>query len=117
MHFHAEHSLFFKRQGQLWRPALSLGLTLCVLLVNAGASSTVLSLSGSGVGALLLLNAYVRGHRRVEPALAWTLVLVVSVLLGGFALGGDLSLFTEAAARISCGVLWILWLGTQLDWS
>ena len=72
----------------------------------------MVSLSGSGVAVLLLLNGYFRGHRRFEPALTWTLALVVCVFLGGFLLKGDFSSLAEVAARISCGVLWILWLGT-----
>lgn len=117
MHFHAEHSLFFDRRQPLWRSAASFALTVSVLIVNVGASNTALSLVGSGIAALLLTASYARGHQRMEPALAWTLVLVASVLLGGVALGGNLSLFMEAAARICCGVLWVLWLGTQLDWA
>ena len=117
MHFHAEHSLFFEQRQELWRPALCFGLTTCVLVVNVGASNTVVSLVGSAFGFLLLLNSHLGGRRRMEPALAWTLALVVCVALGSVALGGDLSRFSEAAARVLCGVLWVLWLGTQLDWS
>ena len=108
---------FFERRQQLWRPALAFGTTLLVLILNVGADQTIVSLTGSGVAMLLLLNAYVRGHQRMEPALAWTVVLIASVVLCGFMLGGDPNLLTKAAARISCGVLWILWLGTQLDWA
>jgi cobalt/nickel transport system ATP-binding protein len=117
MHFHAEHSLFFEQRQSLWRPVLSLCLTVGVVIVNAGAGSTALSMIGASIAALLLVFAYVGGQRRMEPALAWTLALVVSALLGSVALGGDLDRFTEAAARISCGVLWVLWLGTQMDWA
>ena len=117
MHFHAEHSLFFERRHSLWRPVLSLVLTAFVLLVNVGMSDMMVSLTAAGVAMLLLVDAYVRGHHRLDPALTWTLALVVSVLLSGFALGGDLTHFTEVAVRIACGVLWVLWLGTQMDWS
>lgn len=117
MHFHAEHSLFFESRRPLWKAGLSLTLTLGVLIVNAMASDITVSAIGSGVGALLLLIAYARGHQRIEPALAWTTLLIIFTLLGGVALRGDVMLFTEAATRISCGVLWILWLGTQMDWA
>ena len=60
--------------------------------------------------------AYLRGHRRLAPALLWTVALVIFALLAGVALSGDLAHLLDAAARISCGVLWVLWLGTQLDW-
>lgn len=117
MHFHAEHPLFFERRRSLWQAAASLTLTVCVLILNAGTSNQALSLFGSGVGSLLLLVAYVRGQRRLEPALAWMLALAVCALLGGVALSLDMEAFAKTATRISCGVIWVLWLGTQLDWT
>ena len=89
MSFHAEHSLFFEHRQSLGQARLSLGLTLCVLILNAGASSTRVSLIGSGIGILLLIYAYLRGHRRIESALVWTLALIVFVVLGGVALNGN----------------------------
>ncbi len=117
MHFDAEHALFFERRQPLWRSAMSLAVTVCVLVINAGVSNTMMSLTGTGVGALLLLIAYTQGHRRIEPALAWTLALVTFALLGGLALNFNSDALFQAAARISCGIFWILWLGTQLDWA
>ena len=117
MHFHADHTLFFEERQNLWRPTLSLGITLCALITNAGASDTTVSVVGSAVAGVLLLMAYASGHRRMEPALTWTLALIVSAVLCGVALGGDVDRFIEAAARVGCGVMWVLWLGTQLDWS
>ncbi|MEN0061185.1 MAG: ABC transporter ATP-binding protein [Myxococcota bacterium] len=117
MHFHADHSLFFERRQPLWRAATSLALTACVLIVNAGATSLVVSVVGAGTGALLLVVARLRGHRRIEPVLAWTLALVALALLGGVALSGDLTRVAETAARILCGVIWVFWLGTQVDWA
>jgi len=117
MHLHAEHDLFFERRQNLQRPALSLVLTLLVLIVNAGANSILVSLVGSGVGLFLLFVTRLSGHRRMEPAILWTVFLVGFALLGSAALGGDVDRFIEVAARISCGMLWILWLGTQTDWA
>ncbi len=117
MHFHADHSLFFERRQPVWRAGLSLGVTLLVLAVNAGANSAAISVGGSLIGALLLMKAYVGGHRRVEPALAWTIALVVCVLLGSAALQVDFQVFAEVAARVLCGVIWVLWLGSQMDWA
>ncbi len=115
MHFHAEHQLFFTERRPLWQAALSLVLTIAILLINASASLKV-SLLGAGIGFLLLLVAYARGHKRIEPAFAWTLALVVVALLGGAFLRLEVEAFFETAAHIVCGVIWILWLGTQLDW-
>ena len=117
MHFHADHTLFFKAPRSLWRAALALGLTLCVVTVNAAAQSTSVSLVGSGVGVFLLLLAHLRGHGRLEPLAAWTITLVAIALVAGAALGGDHAALSKTTSRIACGVIWVLWLGTQLDWA
>lgn len=117
MHLSAEHSLFFEQRRPLWLAGSSLALTACVLIVNAGARSITTSLVGAGIGGLLLVAAHTHGHRRVGPAFAWVLVLVVLVLVGGFALSGDTATALEAGTRVACGVVWVLWLGTQVDWA
>lgn len=115
MHFHAEHTLFFKRRKPLWQAASSLVLTLCVLLVNASANLEI-SLVGAGIGVLLLCVAHLSGNNRFEPAFAWAFFLVVMALLGGAFLSLKIDIFINTAARILCGVIWVLWLGTQMDW-
>ena len=117
MHLHAEHSLFFERRQPLWVAAWGVALTGSVLIVNAGARSTTLSLIGSGIGAVLLLFASARGRRRIEPALAWTLALVALALLGGVALASNADAIVRTGVRVLCGVIWVLWLGTQVDWA
>ncbi len=117
MHFHGEHNLFFERRQPLWRTASCLALTICVLLLNAAASSSLVSFVGAGVGILLLFVGYMRGHRRIEPAVAWTLSLVACALLGGVALSLNKEAVVETTARVACGIVWILWLGTELDWA
>ena len=117
MHLHAEHSLFFERRQPLWVAALGIALTSSVLIVNAGARSTTLSLIGSGIGAVLLLFAHARGHRRIKPALAWILAIVALALLGGVALDSNADVIVQTSVRVLCGTIWILWLGTQVDWA
>ena len=117
MHLDAEHSLFFERRPSVRIAASSLALTISVLVVNAGARSTTVSLAGAGVGALLLVVARFRGRRRVEPAAAWALAIVVAILLGGVALSRNAAGAIEAGTRVLCGVVWILWVGTQVDWA
>ena len=117
MHFDAEHPLFFERRQPLRRAASSLALAICVLIVNAGAGSTTVSLVGTGVGVLLLVVARNRGQRRIEPALGWAVALVAIVLLGGFVLSPDGAAAVEAGSRVLCGVVWVLWIGTQIDWA
>ena len=116
MHLHAEHSLFFERRQPVWAAALGIALTGSVLIVNSGTRSTTLSLIGSGIGAVLLLLASARGRRRIEPVLAWTLALVALALLGGVALDSNADVIVQTSVRVLCGVIWVLWLGTQVDW-
>jgi len=96
---------------------LGIALTGSVLIVNAGAQSTALSLTGSGIGAVLLLVAHAHGRRRIKPALAWTLAVVALALLGGVALDANADVIAQTSARVLCGAIWILWLGTQVDWA
>ena len=117
MHFHAEHSLFFERRRPLWVAASALVLTISVLCVNAGARSAAFSAVAAGVGAMLLLFARARGHHRVEPAVAWSVALVALALMAGTALDFDVDVVVETSVRVLCGVVWVLWLGTQVDWA
>ena len=117
MHLHAEHSLFFERRQPLWVAAFGLSLTTSVLIFNAGARSTTLSLIGSGIGVVLLLFARARGRRRIKPVLAWTSALVALALLGGGILDSNVEVVVQTSVRVLCGAIWILWLGTQVDWA
>ncbi len=117
MHLHAEHTLFFERRQPLRVATFGIALTACVLIFNAGARSATLSLIGSGIGALLLLFAQARGRRRIKPVLAWTLALVALALLGGAVLDSNADVVVQTSVRILCGAIWILWLGTQVDWT
>ncbi len=69
------------------------------------------------MGAVLLSIAYARGHARIEPMIAWTLSLVVVASLGGAALSSDVTLLMGIGSRVLCGVIWVLWVGTQVDWA
>ena len=117
MHFHADHDLFFERRHPVRRAAACLALAVGVLLVNAGAGSVLVSGVGAGMGAFLLLVAQIRGHRRIESAIAWTVALIGLAVFGSVALSGDWTRVLETATRVLCGVIWVLWLGTQVDWA
>ena len=117
MHFHAEHSLFFERRQPLWAAVLAVALTIGVLVVNTGMRSTTFSLVGASVAAMMLLVVHARGHSRIAPGLAWIVALVVLALFGGIVLDISSEAIFETTTRILCGVLWGLWLGTQLDWA
>lgn len=117
MHIHAEHTLFFEHRQPLWRPMSRFALALGVLIANLGARSHAVSLVGAGSGFLLLIIAYVPGRRRIEPAVAWILLLITGALLAGAALRFEMAAFVNTASRVACGVIWVFWLGTQLDWA
>ena len=68
-------------------------------------------------GHSLTLFAFTRGHSRIEPLVAWLIAIVTCGLIGTAALKLDPDAFMSTSARIACGTIWILWLGTQLDWA
>ena len=115
MHFHAEHTLFFERRKPLWHTASCLALTVFILILNASTNITM-SLVGSGIGSLLLIIAFVRGHKRIESVFAWIFSLIAIMLFGSALLSLNVDTLLDTATRISCGMIWILWLGTQIDW-
>ena len=117
MLFHVEHSLFYKQGQTLWQARLSLSLTLCILILNVGANNTTLSLISFGIGLVLLIHAQMSGQHRLNSTLIRTSSVILILLLGGAALSGDLVLFSKLIARMLCGLIWVLWLGTQIDWS
>ena len=111
----AKYGLFSEHRKPLWKSALSFGLTACVLLLNSNTNMKV-SLVGAGVGLILLCIEYFKGDKRIESTLMWIVSLVVLGLVGGVVLNFDMVTFFDVASRILCGVVWILWLGTQMDW-
>ena len=117
MHFDVHHSLFFEHRPPFRLAVLSLLLTICVLVVNASAGSTIVSLVGAGSGGLLLVAGRSRGRSRIEPIFLWALVLVVSIVFAGIALSANADLIVEAGSRVLCGVVWVVWVGTQIDWT
>ena len=116
MHFHAEHSLFFDSRRPLGQVKLALSLTSLILVLNVFLNSVVFSICAFGLGLVALLIAYLRGHSRFEPLLACSIVLIACGILGGTALNLDTDVFLALSSRILCGVVWGLWLGTQVDW-
>ena len=116
MHFHAEHSLFFERRPSLVRAGLAVSLAIAVLLLNTGLGSTEASLVGSGIGVLMLLFVRARGSARIGPLLTWMVAILSVGLLAQAGLGANIDEVTRTGARIFCGVIWVLWLGTQVDW-
>ncbi|MEL6185804.1 MAG: ATP-binding cassette domain-containing protein [Myxococcota bacterium] len=117
MHFHAEHSLFFESRRPLWAAALAFGLAVSVLIVNAAARSSTFSFLAGVIGLVLLVSARARRKSRVKPALAWIVGLVLVAMLSQVVLQLDTNTLLEATLRVLCGVIWVLWLGSQVDWA
>ena len=107
---------FFEHRRPMWQSTLSLGVTLFVLLLN-GHTNMMISWVGAGVGLLLLFIEYIRGIKRIESTVKLMLSLVVIGLIANSVLNFDQTTFLGVASRIACGVIWILWLGTQMDWA
>lgn len=117
MHFHADHALFFDRRPSIVRAGAALSLTVVVLIANASADNTLGSLLVAGIGAILLLVARMRGSGRIEPVMSWVLAIVGLGLIAGIGLGSDTDALLRTGARVFCGVVWVLWLGTEVDWA
>jgi len=117
MHFHAEHALFFERRASVRRAQVAIALTMTALVFNTSAGSIVASLLGAGVGIVLLALARARGAARVEPVVAWVLALVGLGLVAGAGLGANTHSLARTGSRVFCGIVWVLWLGTQVDWA
>ena len=117
MHFHAEHGLFFETRRPLWTVVLSLVSVVTVLGLNVFLGSVAFSLAAGGVGILSLLYAFYLGQSRIEPLVAWLIAIITCGLVGTAALQLDQDAFMSTGARIACGMVWILWLGTQVDWA
>ena len=81
---------------------------MIVLVVNAGADSTIGSSVGAGIGAVLVFAARLRGAGRVEPVLTWVLALVGLGLIAGVGLGADTEAVLRTGTRILCGIVWVL---------
>ena len=117
MHFHAEHSLFFETKRPIRRSVFCVVLVLGVLIANTALNDARASLIGVLAGGLLLGRAVRRGDGRVEPMVAWAIALIGVGLIASAATNLDLGRFIDTACRIVCGMVWILWLGTQIDWA
>ena len=115
MHFDAHHTLFFTQQKPLWKAVSSLILTTAVLLWNTN-TNPIFSMTAFGIGMILLVISYIHGNNRIQPVFAWTMALIITATVANILLKFDQNTFYKTITRIACGVVWILWLGTQLDW-
>lgn len=113
MPFHTEHTLFFENRQPFWRTAFSVSLTMLVLVINAQ-TSIVFSSIGCVTGSILLFIAYIQGHKRMQPAMIWALLLFI-IALSTYTMKDGYLVF-ETVSRVLCGIIWILWLGSQIDW-
>jgi cobalt/nickel transport system ATP-binding protein len=118
MHFHANHPLFHQAHRDVRATAVRVSVVVGVLLLNSGLGSAAVSGMGLAVGLSLLLVAWLRGtHHRLVPALWWIVLLVVISVMATTLLTVDPQQALTVTTRIACGMTWMLWLGTQIDWA
>ena len=103
----------FPETGNNAGAGLALCLTVFVLLLNSAAASVTLPLAASAIAAVLLLAG---GLHRVPRVTLWLAILVGGSVFAGSLLAAEYSGVFLLLARVTCGVLWIIWLGTRLDW-
>ncbi|TPV93436.1 MAG: ABC transporter ATP-binding protein [Myxococcales bacterium FL481] len=114
---HGADRLFAHRRPPRGVTVLTLTVTVAVLVVNAAARDATLSMTLAGLGAALLLISRACGRRLPTAASAWVLVIVALALTLGAALSSHADAIVEVSARLACGVIWVLWLGTMVDWA
>lgn len=113
----ADPSLFASAPRAQRSSVAALGLAFAALLLNAWSQELRSSLVCAGLGVALLVLSQLQGRRRLRPLLAAAASIVGLALLGGAALGLERAAVAATALRMFGGVVWMLWLGTQLDWS
>ena len=109
------HEMLFEDQESSWRSGLSLCMTICVLLLNSN-STMAASIVCAVIGLVLLLVDYIQQKRRFE----WVHITLLSVIICGLVSSTVMTVETTAwltvLSRILCGVIWVIWLRTQVDW-
>lgn len=108
-----ERALFPESGGDA-SAGFALCLTVFVLLLNSAADSVTLPLAASAVAAVLLIAG---GLHRVPKVTLWLAMLAGGSVFAGSLLAREYAGLLLLLARVTCGVLWILWLGTRLDWA
>ena len=109
------HELLFEYQESSWRSGLSLVVTICVLLLNSN-TTVALSIGCTVIGLILLLVDCFQQKRRLARMHIYFILFIVFGLLTSTVMNVDITAWCTVLSRILCGVIWILWLRTQMDW-
>ncbi|MCH2110398.1 MAG: energy-coupling factor ABC transporter ATP-binding protein [Polyangiaceae bacterium] len=113
----ASHDSFIDRDSHRLRTRASLLIALIVLGLNSGLGIPELSFGLGLLGSLLILFAYWQGSAKLELAHGWVALTVGLVVLTWAVLGVGRDTALSFGSRIFCGMTWVLWLGTRVDWS
>ena len=95
--------------------ASSLAVGMLALVLNAGLESTVFTLALIGSGACLLVTS--RANLRFKRRKVLIVGVVAFLLLLGAFVEVETEILLPIGLRILCGIVWVLWLGTQVDLS
>ena len=109
------HEMLFRYQTLSWKSGLSCLLTLCVLLLNSSTNLEV-SIGCAVIGTTLLFVDYFQHKKRLERTYIYLMVFIVFGLVSSTVVNVDMTTGVKVLSRIFCGVVWILWLRTQMDW-
>ena len=110
------HDFLFGYQESSWRSGLSLVVTICVLLFNSN-TTVALSIGCAMIGFILLIVDCFQQKRRLPRMHTYLILFIVFGLLSSTVMNVDFTAWGTVLSRILCGVIWILWLRTQLGWT
>lgn len=96
--------------------AAELVLVVAVLVSNGLAATFHVSVALTVVGLALLALEVRHGLNRLRPATLWVGLAILGGLLAQEMLAVSREHAWQLGSRISCGVVWILWLSTRNDW-
>ena len=109
------HEMLFENQESSWGSGLSLGMTICVLVLNSNTTVTV-SIVCAVIGLVLLIVDYIQQKRRFEWVHTTLVLVIICGLVSSTVMAVEMTAWLTVLSRILCGVIWIIWLRTQVDW-
>ena len=101
------HEMLFENQESSWRSGLSLGMTICVLVLNSNTTVTV-SIVCAVIGLVLLLVDYIQQKRRFEWVHTTLVLVIICGLVSSTVMAVEMTAWLTVLSRILCGVIWIL---------
>ena len=110
------NDVLFGYQESSFRSGLSLMVTICVLLFNSN-TTFALSIGCAIIGFILLIVDSFQQKRTLARMHTYLILFIVFGLLSSTVMNVDFMSLCTVLSRLLCGVVWILWLRTQMDWN